>query len=64
MSSALTRGRTLNPRAVFHARRQRENRIRVLKEKAEKGSMLSLTRKERHELGRLTGSYPAYKALG
>lgn len=59
MTSALKRGRTLSPGAVEEAKRWREQRITHLDAKM-KDNPLSLTRKERHELSRLTGrSHPA-----
>ena len=65
MSTALKRGRSINPAAAAAARGWREKRIRELKKKCSDGTgnLLSLTRKERHELSRLTGSFPGDKIL-
>lgn len=46
MSSALKRGRTLNPEAVEDAKKWREDKLREL----EKRPILSLSFKERHLL--------------
>lgn len=53
MSSALTRGRTLNLRAVAEARKWRIQRISYLLSK----NRLALTPKERGEARRLTGRW-------
>lgn len=53
MSSALRRGRTLDPRAVKRAGEKKKARIRQLLNKGR----LSLTRKERSEARRLTGRW-------
>lgn len=55
MSTALRRGRTLDKKAVEHARGWRNLRLALLNAKIESGTMLALTRRERHEWRRLTG---------
>lgn len=55
MTSALRRGRTLDPRAVSRAERWRQDRIQELEAKRQ-ANPLSLTRKERHELSRIGGT--------
>ena len=58
MTSALRRGRTLDPKAVTEAKHWREQRVAYLKAKWQE-SPLSLTRKERHELFRIGEINPA-----
>ena len=53
MSSALMRGRTLNPHAVTFARGWRKQRLEYLLGRYR----LELTRKERNEARRLTGRW-------
>ena len=47
MSSALRRGRTLDPKAIAAAKKQRENRISYLKSRLASGE---ITIRERREL--------------
>lgn len=51
MTSALRRGKTLDPEAVKKAKEWRKARI----EELESRDILSLSRKERHELRRIRG---------
>jgi len=55
MSWSLTSGRTLDPDAVVKAKHNREQRLSYLDSKIKEGTMLSLTKRERHEWRRLTG---------
>lgn len=58
MTDALRRGRTLDPKAVSHAKIWREQRIKHLLSK----DRLSLTRKERNEARRLMGRWDFWNA--